>query len=112
MVTIYVLKLQGNKYYVGKTTNPTYRLDDHIRFTGVRDGCIDDLYKTQINDLDDFNDYINLYEDKFMKYKYELQSKKTSELKEMCITSGLKRSGSKDDLINRLFVLRFDICLF
>ena len=87
-------------------------LDDHIRFTDVRDGCIDDLYKTQINDLDDFNDYINLYEDKFMKYKYELQSKKTSELKEMCITSGLKRSGSKDDLIKRLFVSRFDISLF
>ena len=47
-----------------------------------------------------------------MKYKYELQSKKTSELKEMCITSGLKRSGSKDDLIKRLFVSRFDISLF
>ena len=30
MVTIYVLKLQRNKYYVGKTTNPTYRLDDHF----------------------------------------------------------------------------------
>ena len=30
MVTIYILKLQGNKYYVGKTTNPTYRLDDHF----------------------------------------------------------------------------------
>ena len=30
MVTIYVLKLRGNKYYVGKTTNPTYRLDDHF----------------------------------------------------------------------------------
>ena len=47
-----------------------------------------------------------------MKYKYELQSKKISELKEMCITSGLKPNGSKDDLINRLFVSRFDICLF
>ena len=30
MVTIYVLKLQQNKYYVGKTSNPTYRLDDHF----------------------------------------------------------------------------------
>ena len=30
MVTIYVLKLEGNKYYVGKTTNPAYRLDDHF----------------------------------------------------------------------------------
>ena len=47
-----------------------------------------------------------------MKYKYEKKKKKTSELKEMCITSGLKRSGSKDDLIKRLFVLRFNICLF
>ena len=30
MVTIYVLKLKGDKYYVGKTTNPTYRLNDHF----------------------------------------------------------------------------------
>ena len=30
MVFIYVLKLQHNKYYVGKTTNPAYRLDDHF----------------------------------------------------------------------------------
>jgi len=30
MVNIYVLKLKENKYYVGKTTNPTYRLDDHF----------------------------------------------------------------------------------
>jgi predicted GIY-YIG superfamily endonuclease len=30
MVFIYVLKLQHNKYYVGKTTNPSYRLDDHF----------------------------------------------------------------------------------
>ena len=34
MVTIYVLKLRGNKYYVGKTTNPTYRLDDHFSESG------------------------------------------------------------------------------
>jgi predicted GIY-YIG superfamily endonuclease len=30
MVSIYVLKLKNNKYYVGKTTNPTYRLKDHF----------------------------------------------------------------------------------
>ena len=30
MVSIYVLKLKNNKYYVGKTTNPTYRLTDHF----------------------------------------------------------------------------------
>lgn len=87
-------------------------LDDTNRFTYIRDGSIDNLYKEQINGLDDFNDYINLYEDKFMKYKYELKSKKINELKEMCITSGLKRSGSKDELIERLFIEKFNICLF
>ena len=30
MVSIYVLKLKYNKYYVGKTTYPTYRLTDHF----------------------------------------------------------------------------------
>lgn len=30
----------------------------------------------------------------------------------MCITSGLKRSGSKDELIERLFIEKFNICLF
>lgn len=87
-------------------------LDDCVRFTGVKNGRIDDLYKEQINDVDDFNDYINLYEDKFMKYKYELQSKKTIELKELCISLGLKRIGSKDDFIKRLFVFKFDIDVF
>ena len=87
-------------------------LDDCERYTSVRDGRIDDLYKEQINDVDDFNDYINLYEDKFMKYKYELQSKKTIELKELCISLGLKRSGSKDDFIERLFVFKFEIDMF
>lgn len=30
MVTIYVLKLRQGKWYVGKTSKPTYRLDDHF----------------------------------------------------------------------------------
>lgn len=30
MLTIYVLKLQNNKFYVGKTSNLTYRLDNHF----------------------------------------------------------------------------------
>ena len=87
-------------------------LDDCERFTSVRDGRIDGLYKEQINDVDDFNDYINLYEDKFMKYKHELQSKTTIELKELCINLGLKQSGSKDELIERLFIFRFEIEVF
>ena len=35
MVFIYVLKLKYNKYYVGKTTNPTYRLTDHFSEGGA-----------------------------------------------------------------------------
>ena len=34
MVNIYVLKLKGNKYYVGKTNNPIYRLNDHFSEDG------------------------------------------------------------------------------
>ena len=30
MVYIYVLKLKNNKYYVGKSTNPSTRLEDHF----------------------------------------------------------------------------------
>ena len=30
MVYIYVLKLENNKYYVGKTTNPSFRLETHF----------------------------------------------------------------------------------
>ena len=30
MVSIYVLKLKYNKYYIGKTINPNYRLKDHF----------------------------------------------------------------------------------
>jgi len=34
MVYIYVIKLQQNKYYVGKTTNPNFRLNDHFNSSG------------------------------------------------------------------------------
>lgn len=34
MVYIYVLKLKYGKYYVGKTTNPRFRLENHFRNTG------------------------------------------------------------------------------
>ena len=30
MVYIYVLKLQENKYYVGKTNNPSFRIENHL----------------------------------------------------------------------------------
>jgi hypothetical protein len=34
MVFIYILQLQQGKYYVGKTTNPTFRLDQHFTSSG------------------------------------------------------------------------------
>ncbi len=34
MVYIYVLKLKYNKYYIGKTNNPNFRLDDHFDSEG------------------------------------------------------------------------------
>ena len=34
MLYIYILKLEGNKYYVGKTTNPDSRFKSHIESSG------------------------------------------------------------------------------
>ena len=33
-VSIYVLKLEQNKYYIGKTQNPNFRLDQHFNGEG------------------------------------------------------------------------------
>ena len=35
MIYIYFLKLEDNKYYVGKTTNPQFRLENHFCSTGA-----------------------------------------------------------------------------
>jgi len=34
MVFIYILQLKNNKYYIGKTTNPLFRLDTHFNKSG------------------------------------------------------------------------------
>jgi hypothetical protein len=34
MVYIYVLKLENNKYYIGKTENPKIRLENHFSSNG------------------------------------------------------------------------------
>ncbi len=34
MTSIYVLQLEHNKYYVGKSTNPVFRLDQHLNANG------------------------------------------------------------------------------
>lgn len=36
MVYIYTLKLENNKYYVGKTNNPNFRLKDHFDGNGSK----------------------------------------------------------------------------
>ena len=34
MLFVYILKLKQNKYYVGKTKNPNYRLNNHFNYNG------------------------------------------------------------------------------
>ena len=34
MVFIYILELENKKYYVGKTTNPDFRLEQHFNYSG------------------------------------------------------------------------------
>ena len=34
MTNIYILRLEGGKYYVGKTNNPQFRLDSHFNSNG------------------------------------------------------------------------------
>jgi len=34
MVYIYILELENYKYYVGKTTNPNFRIDSHFNSNG------------------------------------------------------------------------------
>ena len=34
MVFIYALKLENNKYYIGKTNNPSFRIEDHFNSNG------------------------------------------------------------------------------
>ena len=69
MVFIYVLKLQQNKYYVGKTSNPTFRMDDHFsgggsvwtqKYTPIK------LLKV-IPNCDDYDEekYTKIYMDKY-----------------------------------------------
>ena len=34
MVFIYALKLENNKYYIGKTNNPSFRIESHFNTEG------------------------------------------------------------------------------
>ena len=69
MVYIYVLKLEDNKYYVGKTSNPTFRMESHFNENG---SAWTKKYKpikleALIPDCDDYDEdkYTKKYMDKY-----------------------------------------------
>ena len=69
MVYIYVLQLEQGKYYVGKTTNPEFRLESHFKSNGSE---FTKKYKPikileLIQDCDDYDEdkYTRMYMDKY-----------------------------------------------
>lgn len=69
MVYIYILRLQKGKYYIGKTSNPIFRLENHINNKGSE---WTKLYKPLellelIPDCDDYDEdkYTKIYMDKY-----------------------------------------------
>jgi len=69
MVYIYILQLEQGKYYIGKTANPEFRLDNHFHGNG---SAWTKLYKPikmveLISDCDDYDEdkYTRMYMDKY-----------------------------------------------
>jgi hypothetical protein len=69
MVYIYILQLQDDKYYVGKTINPSFRLDSHFNSNG---SAWTKLYKPikiveLIPNCDDYDEdkYTRMFMDKY-----------------------------------------------
>lgn len=101
MVTIYVLRLENNKYYVGKTTNKTKRIQDHFDGNGsewTRKYQPISVLKT-IEDCDDFD------EDKWTKKmmaKYGIDNVRGGTYCELKLSSDIKQklvqeiSGAED----------------
>jgi hypothetical protein len=58
MVYIYILQLEQGKYYIGKTTNPQFRIESHFNFNGSI---------TLIPNCDDYDEdkYTRIYMDKY-----------------------------------------------
>lgn len=68
MVYIYVLKLNNNKYYVGKTNNPKFRLKSHFNSNGsIWTKKYKPIKCIELNEGDEFDEnkntlkYMNLY---------------------------------------------------
>lgn len=68
MVFIYILKLESNKYYIGKTTNPNFRLNQHFN----SNGCAWTKKYQPIKIIEIIPDCDNFDEDKYTK-KYMLK---------------------------------------
>jgi hypothetical protein len=69
MVNIYILKLESNKYYIGKTNNPKFRIENHFNSNGSQ---WTKLYKPLelielITNCDDYDEdkYTRIYMDKY-----------------------------------------------
>jgi len=69
MVYIYILQLENGKYYVGKTNNPSFRLESHFNSTG---SAWTKLYKPiklveLIPNCDDYDEdkYTRIFMDKY-----------------------------------------------
>ncbi len=68
MVYIYVLKLQNGKYYVGKASNPYFRIESHFNSEGSEWTKIHKPVKLlQLIEGDDYDEdkYTKIYMDKF-----------------------------------------------
>ena len=68
MVYIYILKLQHNKYYIGKTLNPYFRIESHFNLEGSEWTKIHNPIKLlEIIEGDDYDEdkYTKIYMDKY-----------------------------------------------
>ena len=103
MVFIYVLKLRDNKYYVGKTLNPRFRIKEHFSSTGskwTKKYKPIDLHQL-IPDCDDFD------EDKItiqMMQKYGISNVRGGSF------STSKLSKSDLSTINKMIKSSSDLC--
>lgn len=68
MVYIYALKLKHNKYYIGKTSNPDFRIESHFNSKGSEWTKIHNPVKLlELIDGDDYDEdkYTKIYMDKY-----------------------------------------------
>ena len=115
MVYIYILQLQGGKYYVGKTKNPQIRLESHFNLNGSK---WTQLYKPLkvleiIPNCDDYDEdkYTQIYMDKFGinnvrggsfttpkldRATFEMLKKKSNSTNDRCFVCGKSGHFAKD----------------